>query len=50
MKNKSTIYNEWFIRAKQSLNFLKIPDPISLDLAYEDLCFHAQQAAEKALK
>ncbi|MDR2199813.1 MAG: HEPN domain-containing protein [Deltaproteobacteria bacterium] len=40
----------WIERAKQSLNFLKIPYPESYDLNYEDLCFHAQQSAEKALK
>ena len=39
---------EWLARAKGDLSLAHIPLPE--DAFYEDLCFHAQQAAEKALK
>jgi HEPN domain-containing protein len=35
------------VRAKSSLSLAKIEKPD--DVFYEDLCFHAQQAVEKAL-
>ena len=41
-------YKEWLARARSSLAISKNkPDD---DIYYEDLCFHAQQAVEKALK
>lgn len=39
---------EWLARAKGDLALAKAPLPS--EGFYEDLCFHAQQAAEKALK
>lgn len=39
---------DWLIRAKSDLAIAKAPLPEGA--LYEDLCFHAQQAAEKALK
>jgi len=39
---------DWLARAKSDLAIAKSPLPE--DAFYEDLCFHAQQAAEKALK
>lgn len=39
---------DWLARAKGDLAISKAPLP--KDAFYEDLCFHAQQAAEKALK
>jgi HEPN domain-containing protein len=39
---------DWLIRAKSDLAFALLPLPESA--FYEELCFHAQQAAEKALK
>jgi len=39
---------DWLTRAKSSLSLSKIEKPD--DVFYEDLCFHAQQAVEKALK
>lgn len=39
---------DWLARAKADLALAKIPLPAGA--LYEDLCFHAQQAAEKALK
>jgi HEPN domain-containing protein len=39
---------QWLARAKADLALAKVPLP--LGGCYEDLCFHAQQAAEKALK
>jgi HEPN domain-containing protein len=50
MKIKKVYHRVWLKRAKQSLNFCKIPDITKYDLAYEDLCFQAFQAAEKALQ
>jgi len=38
---------EWITRAKSSLALAAARTP---DVLYEDLCFQAQQAAEKALK
>jgi HEPN domain-containing protein len=38
----------WLARAKSDLAFALLPLPVGA--FYEDLCFHAQQAAEKALK
>lgn len=40
--------DDWLARAKSDLAIAKAPLPE--DAFYEDLCFHAQQAAEKALK
>jgi hypothetical protein len=40
---------EWLIRAKSSLGIAKI-GKINSEILYEDLCFHCQQAAEKAFK
>lgn len=39
---------DWLVRAKSDLAIAKAPLPEGA--FYEDLCFHAQQAAEKALK
>jgi len=39
---------DWLIRARSDLALAKMPLPE--DALYEDLCFHAQQAAEKAIK
>lgn len=39
---------DWFARARSDLAFARLPLPEGA--YYEDLCFHAQQAAEKALK
>ncbi|MBF0137243.1 MAG: HEPN domain-containing protein [Magnetococcus sp. DMHC-1] len=39
---------DWLQRAKGDLAIAKMPLPS--DACYEDLCFHAQQAAEKAVK
>lgn len=39
---------DWMARAKSDLAIAKAPLPAGA--YYEDLCFHAQQAAEKALK
>jgi len=41
-------YKIWFDRAKSSLAISK--NKIDDDIFYEDLCFQAQQAVEKALK
>ncbi|GAB4257002.1 MAG: HEPN domain-containing protein [Thermoleophilia bacterium] len=39
---------DWFARAKGDLALARVPLPKGA--FYDDLCFHAQQAAEKALK
>ena len=39
---------DWLVRAKGDLALARTPLPEGA--FYEDLCFHAQQAAEKALK
>ena len=39
---------DWLARAKSDLTLARLPLPEGA--FYEDLCFHAQQAAEKALK
>jgi HEPN domain-containing protein len=39
---------DWLARAKSDLALARVPLP--QNAFYEDLCFHAQQAAEKALK
>lgn len=39
---------EWLARAKGDLALARVPLPE--EAFYEDLCYHAQQAAEKALK
>jgi len=39
---------DWLRRAKSDLSIAKAPLPDGA--LYEDLCFHAQQAVEKALK
>jgi HEPN domain-containing protein len=39
---------DWLKRAQSSLALAKVPRP--KDTLWEDLCYHAQQAAEKALK
>jgi len=39
---------DWLARAKGDLALAKVPLPP--EALYEDLCFHAQQAAEKAIK
>jgi len=39
---------EWLSRAKGDLAMARVPLPEGV--FYEDLCFHAQQAAEKAFK
>ena len=39
---------DWLKRAQSSLALAKVPRP--KDVLWEDLCYHAQQAAEKALK
>ena len=41
-------YEEWINRAKSSLDLAKTK--IINNIIYEDLCYQAQQAAEKALK
>ena len=41
--------NEWFQRAKSSMARAKA-GKVSSEILYEDLCFDAQQAVEKALK
>jgi len=40
---------EWQKRAKSNIAFAKI-STISQEILYEDLCYNAQQAIEKALK
>ena len=39
---------DWLKRAQSSMALAKVPRP--KDVLWEDLCYHAQQAAEKALK
>ena len=39
---------DWLVRARSDLALARMPLPA--DALYEDLCFHAQQAAEKAIK
>jgi len=39
---------DWMVRARSDLAFARSPLPEGA--VYEDLCFHAQQAAEKAIK
>ena len=39
---------DWLKRSQSSLALAKVPRP--KDTLWEDLCYHAQQAAEKALK
>ena len=39
---------DWLARARSDLALAKVPLPEGA--MYEDLCFHAQQAAEKAVK
>jgi HEPN domain-containing protein len=41
-------YEEWLKRARSSLELAKVSDNESI--YYEDLCFQAQQSAEKGLK
>jgi HEPN domain-containing protein len=41
--------NEWFLRARSNMARIKA-GKVSTDILYEDLCYDAQQAAEKALK
>ena len=45
-------YEEWLSRARSSLNLSKIAVITmgNIEVQYEDLCFQAQQAAEKAIK
>ena len=40
--------SSWLRRARSDLALAKAPLPA--DVLYEDLCFHTQQAAEKAIK
>lgn len=40
--------SDWLVRAMSDLNLARLSQPDGVLL--EDLCFHAQQAAEKALK
>ena len=40
--------NDWLARAKGDLALAR--GPLTVDAFLEDLCFHAQQAAEKAIK
>jgi len=40
--------SDWLRRARSDLALAKAPLPSGA--LYEDLCFHAQQAAEKAIK
>lgn len=40
--------SDWLRRARSDLELAKVPLPSGV--LYEDLCFHAQQAAEKAIK
>ncbi len=39
---------DWLRRAKSDLALSRVPRP--LDVMYNELCFHTQQAAEKSLK
>jgi len=48
MKNKELV-NDWIKRAKSNLERSRA-GRISQDILYEDLCFDAQQCAEKSLK
>ncbi|MDD4155883.1 MAG: HEPN domain-containing protein [Candidatus Cloacimonetes bacterium] len=48
MKNKKLV-KEWLHRAKSNLK-IAIDGKTSDEVFYEDLCFNAQQATEKALK
>jgi len=41
-------YQKWLKRAKSNLKIAKVPKDD--DIVYEDLCFEAQQCAEKSLK
>ena len=40
--------NEWLTRAKGDLALARVPLPEKA--FYEDLCYHAQQAAEKSFE
>jgi len=48
MKNRRKV-DEWMKRARSNMAYVKA-GKISTELLYEDLCFNAQQAVEKALK
>lgn len=48
MKNRELV-NDWMKRAKSNLERVKA-GRTSEDVVYEDLCFDAQQCAEKSLK
>jgi HEPN domain-containing protein len=48
MKNSEKVM-AWLRRAQSNLAFAQA-GPLSSEILYEDLCFNAQQAAEKALK
>jgi HEPN domain-containing protein len=43
-------YESWIDRAKSSYGIAKINDNSDIHIYYEDLCYQAQQAVEKALK
>jgi HEPN domain-containing protein len=47
-KNRSGSPGDWLLHARSDLALAKISPPE--DVMLEGLCFHAQQAAEKALK
>ncbi|MCP4452385.1 MAG: HEPN domain-containing protein [Planctomycetes bacterium] len=47
-KNRPGSPGDWLLHARSDLALAKIPPPE--DVMLEGLCFHAQQAAEKALK
>lgn len=42
------VAREWLRRARSDLSLARQPKPP--EVVWEDLCFHAQQAAEKAIK
>jgi HEPN domain-containing protein len=43
-------YESWFDRAKSSYGMAKMNGNSDIHIYYEDLCYQAQQAVEKALK
>jgi len=50
MKSKGNDYKEWITYAQSNLSIAKAGKKISKSVSMEDLCFNAQQAAEKPLK
>ncbi len=47
--NDKELITSWLKRSKSNLEIAKA-GKVSEDVMYEDLCFHAQQSVDKALK